>query len=297
MNVAMKINIQPWVLAIRPKTLPASISPVFIGTMLAWADGIEHWLTASLCLAGALCLQVATNLTNDFFDFKNGVDTNDRIGPMRLTQSGLIKPWVVLTVGILFFVLAGFIAYFLIQRGGWPIAVIAICAILCGIFYTAGPRPLGYLGLGDILVFFFFGPVAVASTYYVQSLEINAAVILASVGPGLISTAILTVNNLRDIEGDRKSGKLTLAVRFGRSFAQTEYLFCILTAALWPILVYAVIQDHLAILSSCVICFMAIPAFKTILTKSDGPTLNAILAYTGKILLVYSLLLSLGWLS
>ncbi len=291
-----KSKLQIWLLAFRPKTLTAAIGPVLMGTAMAFGDGIQHFPTAFLCLLGALTAQIGTNLANDYFDFKHGVDTSERLGPVRVTQAGLLKPYEVLIGFILTFCLSAYISYFLIKRGGTPITIIAVAAILSGIFYTAGPRPLGYLGLGDFFVFIFFGPVAVAGTYYAQSLEINPAVILAGIPPGLISVAILCTNNLRDIESDRKTGKHTLAVRFGRSFAQTEYLFCILGAAISPIFLYLYMDDHAPILFSSVISIMAIPAFKAILNQPEGPALNEALAFTGKLLLVFSVLFSIGWI-
>jgi 1,4-dihydroxy-2-naphthoate octaprenyltransferase len=289
-------KLQNWLLAIRPKTLPASVAPVLMGTAIAYGDGIEDFPTAFLCLIGAMLLQIGTNLANDYFDFKKGTDTNERLGPVRVTQAGLIKPGVVLAAAIGTFILAGYISYLLIQRAGQPILIIAIVSIFAGIFYTAGPRPLGYLGLGDIFVLIFFGPVAVAGTYYAQSLEINMAVVLAGFGPGLLSTAILTVNNLRDADTDQRAGKLTLAVRFGKAFAQKEYLRCILGAAFVPVIIYLLIKDHEAILLSSIIGFLAIPAFQTVFTKTDGPSLNEVLTFTGKLLIVYSVLFSAGWI-
>ena len=247
-------------------------------------------------MAGALSVQIATNLANDYFDFKKGTDSKERIGPVRVTQSGLIKPSIVLLASLFLFAVTAYIAYLLYQRGGQPIAIIGIASILSGILYTAGPLALGYLGLGDFFVLIFFGPVAVAGTYYVQSLEINMAVILSGLGPGLISVAILTINNLRDIDTDRKSNKRTLAVRFGRSFALNEFLFCILTASLLPSFIYFLIEDHIAILATNLTVLLSIPVIKTVLTKIDGPSLNNALAYTGRLLLVYSLLFSIGWI-
>ena len=286
----------PWLLAIRPKTLFAAVSPVLIGTTMAVGDGIQHLPTAFLCLLGALSIQIATNLANDYFDFKKGVDNSERVGPRRAMQAGLIKPSAMMSAIIVSFSFSAVIAYWLFLRGGWPIAMIGILGILSGIFYTAGPKPLGYLGLGDIWVFIFFGPVAVAGTYYAQSLEINMAVVLAGFAPGLISAGILTINNLRDMETDKKYGKKTLAVRFGREFAQTEYLTAILGAAFIPILIFLLIDDHAPILMSSTLGLMAIPVFKTILTQNDGPSLNEALAFTGKLLFIYSILFSLGWI-
>ena len=285
-----------WLQAIRPKTLAASICPVIIGTAMAFGDGVWHWPTAMLCLLGALFIQIGTNLANDYFDFKKGADTFERIGPTRVTQAGLIKPYVVMIGFLTAFLIAGLICIKLVERGGWPIAVIGISSIISGIAYTAGRYALGYLGLGELFVLIFFGPVAVAGTYYVQSLEINLAVILAGLGPGMISVGILTINNLRDIETDFKSNKRTLAVRFGRSFAIQEYLFSIIFAGLTPILLYSIMEDHLPILATSLILFLAIPIIITVISKTDGPSLNNALAQTGKLLFIYTIIFSIAWI-
>lgn len=285
-----------WLLAIRPKTLAASICPVAIGTAMAYGDGVWDWPTAILCLLGALFIQIGTNLANDYFDFKKGADTFERIGPTRVTQAGLIKPHLVMSGFIVSFLLTILISIKLIERGGWPIAAIGISSIICGIGYTAGRYALGYLGLGELFVLIFFGPVAVAGTYYVQSLEINLAVILAGVGPGMISVGILAINNLRDIDTDFKSEKRTLAVRFGRSFAIQEYLFAVITAGLTPVLLFAVMEDHLPILAASLILFMAIPTIVTVVNKMDGPSLNRALADTGKLLFIYTFIFAVGWI-
>ncbi|MBI3618010.1 MAG: 1,4-dihydroxy-2-naphthoate polyprenyltransferase [Candidatus Omnitrophica bacterium] len=285
-----------WLLAVRPKTLPAGVAPVLMGTIMAFGDGIGHVPTALVCLLTALLLQIGTNLANDYYDFKKGADTIDRVGPTRVTQAGLIPPEQVKAAFIGVFALAALASVWLVMRGGWPIAVLAVLAILSGIFYTAGRHPLGYMGLGDLLVFIFFGPVAVAGTYYVQSLELNSAIVFAGVAPGLFSVAILTVNNLRDIDSDRKSGKNTLAVRFGRGFALSEYLFCVLGACVVPVFIYMFIEDHLLILVSSAISLAAIPTIKTVLTRTEGVALNAALASTARLLLIYSVLFATGWL-
>ncbi len=285
-----------WWMAFRPKTLTAAIAPVMIGTAMAYGDGIHHFPSAFLCLFAALTIQTGTNLANDYFDFKKGADTAERIGPTRITQAGLVKPETVRLSFIIAFALSALACGVLVMRAGWPIAVIGIISIISGILYTAGPKPLGYIGLGDIFVLIFFGPVAVGGTYYVQSFEINMAVILAGIAPGLISVAILTINNLRDIASDSKSGKRTLAVRFGKSFAHSEYLTSIIIASLIPVLIYALIADHLPILTASITVLIAVPAIKTVLTKSDGPSLNNALAFTGKLLLIYSILFSIGWI-
>jgi len=290
-----KQSFSNWILAIRPKTLPAAIAPVLIGTAMAFGDGLGHAPSAIMAMIAALCIQIGTNLANDYFDFKKGADTAERRGPIRVTQAGLIKPEVVLISAIVFFALSFLASIYLIHRAGPAIFVIAIASIVSGILYTAGPKPLGYLGLGDIFVLVFFGPVAVGGTYYAQALEINPAIIIAGLAPGLLSTAILAINNLRDIDTDRRAGKLTLAVRFGRSFAMSEYLFCIMAASLIPFVIVLMTDDHKGVAAACLVAFFAIPSVKMAFTHLDGAGLNRVLAQTGRLLLIYSVLFSIGW--
>ena len=285
----------PWILAIRPKTLPAAIAPVMIGTAMAWGDGAAHWPSAAAALFAALCIQIATNLTNDYCDFKKGADTSTRVGPVRVTQAGLISPRAVVIAAATFFILVVLASVYLVLRAGNAIAIVAAASVLSGILYTAGPKPLAYMGLGELFVFIFFGPVAVAGTYFVQALEINWAVVAAGFGPGFLSCAILAVNNLRDIEGDRKAGKMTLAVRWGKAFAAQEYLFCILAAALTPLLVYVITRDHEGAAVASLIGFAAIPAIAAVFTTT-GAAFNKILARTSFLLLAYSILFSAGWM-
>ncbi len=262
---------------------------------MAFGDGLGHFSSAIVCLITALSVQIGTNIANDYYDFKKGADTKDRIGPTRVTQAGLIKPETVRNGFIIAFSITAICCVFLVMRAGWPLAVIGIISIISGILYTGGPKPLGYIGLGDLFVLIFFGPVAVAGTYYVQSLELNAAVISAGFGPGFISCAILAVNNMRDIDSDSKTGKRTLAVRFGRGFAQREYYLCLVFAALLPILIFAMIDDHLPIVASSLILLLASPVIQTVFSRTDGPSLNLALAQTGKLLLIYSIIFSIGW--
>jgi 1,4-dihydroxy-2-naphthoate octaprenyltransferase len=286
----------PWILAFRPKTLPAAVVPVAIGTAIAYGRGFLDIPIALLALFGALTIQVGTNLANDYFDYKNGADTHERLGPMRVTQSGLIPASDVRSAMLLMFVLAALVSVVLIFRGGWPVFWIAVCSIISGILYTGGPRPLGYLGLGEIFAFIFFGPVAVAGTYYVQSLEMSWMAVAAGFAPGFFSVAILAVNNLRDIDTDRKANKKTLAVRFGRSFALNEYLLAVMAAALTPVTAYLVWGERVWTLAASLVLLAAIPVIKTVLTKQDGPSLNHALAATGKLLVIYGLIYSLGWI-
>jgi 1,4-dihydroxy-2-naphthoate octaprenyltransferase len=283
-------------MASRPKTLWAAIAPVIIGTAMAYGEQQGHLLSAILATLAAVFIQIGTNFANDYFDYFKGADEADRLGPTRVTQAGLVKPETMKYATILVFSLAVLAGSYLMWRGGWPIIIIGVLSILFGILYTAGPYPLGYNGLGDIFVLIFFGVVAVGGTYYVQTLEINYLVILAGLSPGLFSMAILTVNNLRDVKSDLKAGKLTLAVRFGENFARWEYLASVLTACIIPIVLFFLTSSHLYALAASLVFVAAIPSIKTVFEKKSGEIFNQVLATTGKLLLIYSILFSLGWI-
>jgi len=284
---------QVWFLATRPKTLPAAVAPVLIGT--AMTGTAFYWPAAVAAMIGALLIQIGTNFANDYFDFKKGIDTKERLGPMRVTQSGLVDPVIMKRTTILVFALALLVGVYLVWLGGWPIVVIGLLSILFGILYTGGPYPLGYNGWGDIFVLIFFGPVAVGGTYYVQTLDINLTVLIAGLAPGLFSVAILTVNNLRDLDNDRASGKKTLAIRFGRTFTLIEYRLTILIACLIPILLVLVERNHLPVIAATV---TLIPAFVAMhkVSRIHGRKLNDCLALTGQLLLLYSLIFSVSWI-
>lgn len=289
-------SLNVWILAARPKTLFASIAPVIIGTAMAFANGHGHLPAALAALFGAVMIQIGTNFANDYFDYKKGTDTAERLGPLRVTSAGLVSPSAMKLATVIAFGLATLAGLYLITRGGVPILLIGIFSILFGILYTAGPYPLGYHGLGDPFVLIFFGFVPVWGTEYVQSLTPNNAAILAGLAPGLFSIAILTVNNLRDIEGDRRARKKTLAARFGRTFARVEYLICLSVAALTPVLLVLGEPQRKFVLVATLFILPAIPTIRTVFTKVDGPTLNDALASTGKLLMVYAILFSIGWL-
>jgi 1,4-dihydroxy-2-naphthoate octaprenyltransferase len=291
---ASKIKI--WITASRPKTLWAAFSPVIIGTAMAYGEGKVHWLSAVLAAVGAILIQIGTNFSNDYYDYFRGADKKERLGPLRVTQAGLVKPETMKRATILVFSLAFASGIYLIYRGGWPVLIIGLLSILFGILYTAGPYPLGYNGLGDIFVLIFFGLVAVGGTYYVQALEINSLVLLAGLSPGLFSTAILTVNNLRDIASDKQAGKKTLAVRFGEDFARLEYLFSVLIACLIPIILFFITDSHLYALAASLVFLAAIPPIRIIYEQKPGKIFNQVLATTGRLLLLYSLLFSIGWI-
>ncbi|MCP4727652.1 MAG: 1,4-dihydroxy-2-naphthoate polyprenyltransferase [bacterium] len=285
--------IKLWLLAARPKTLWAAISPVMIGTAFAVNDGGFHALSAFLALFGAVMIQIGTNFANDYHDYKKGADTKERKGPVRVTQAGLIKPETVKKAYLVVFLLALLSGIYLIYRGGIPILTIGLFSILFGILYTAGPFPLGYHGLGEIFVLVFFGPVAVGGAYYVQALDITNSVLIVGLAPGLISTAILTVNNLRDIDTDKKTGKMTLAVRFGAKFARIEYLLTMVSALLIPSVVYLITRENLYTVISSAVLLAAFPVIREVFTENDGEKLNNVLAKTGKLLLLFSIVFSI----
>lgn len=285
-----------WLTATRPKTLWAAVAPVIIGVSLAYSDNLLHVPSALAALAGALLIQIGTNYANDYYDYKHGADTESRLGPVRATQSGLVTPGEMKRAFIIVFALAFVIGIYLIWRGGAPVLAIGIASILFGIAYTGGPYPLGYHGFGDIAVFVFFGPVAVGGTYYVQTLDINRLVILAGIAPGLLSLAILTVNNLRDLDADRQAGKKTTAVRFGRSYTKFQYLTAIVAACLMPVALYLISGVHFYSTGTILVLIIAIPSILKIFRNDHGEALNKVLADTGKILILFSLVFSAGWI-
>ena len=283
-----------WIMAARPKTLPAAITPVIIGSAMAYGDGGWHTLSALAALLGAVFIQIGTNLANDYADFRKGTDTEERLGPTRVTQAGLASPRAVRNAAILVFALALVIGVYLVTRGGWPIVTIGLLSIIFGVLYTSGPAPLAYVGIADVFVLIFFGPVAVAGTYYVQTLAFSPATVIAGLAPGLFSVAILTVNNLRDIVSDRTAHKRTLAVRFGATYARTQYLLSILIACAIPAYLYA--EYRIPIFSVCAgaVALLAAPLIRIVYTQ-EGRVLNAVLAGTGRIMLIFAVLFSIGW--
>lgn len=285
-----------WIMAVRPKTLPAAIAPVVIGTAMAYGDGKHHFLSAAVSLFCALMIQIGTNLSNDYFDFKKGADNSKRIGPTRITQAGLVKSSSVKNAFILVFLIAVLASFYLVFRGGLPIVIIGILSIVSGVLYTAGPKPLGYIGMGELFVLIFFGPVPVAGTYYIQSLEWNTTAVLSGFASGFLSVSMLAVNNYRDIQTDKETGKCTLAVLLGETFARYEYLVSILAAFLMPVFIYLRNPSHPKILLCALLSLIAIPVIKNVLTKTGGPALNSVLADTGKLMLIYSVVFSLGWI-
>ena len=217
------------------------------------------------------------------------------VGLVTLLVAGVVLS-IVGTLFSLTFGLAFLLGLYLVTRGGWPIVVIGLCSIAAGIAYTGGPYPLAYHGLGDVFVLVFFGPVAVGGTYYVQAQDIHSTVLLAGLGPGLIATALLAVNNLRDADTDEQSNKRTLAVRFGKDFARHEYVLAVGVALMLPVLLVLESGSHWGALLALLSLGVGRLPIQQILRGTEGVELNQTLALTGKFLLLYSLLLALGWL-
>ena len=284
---------QIWWLAIRPRTLPAAASGVVMGSALAWYDGSFQFGPAFAALLVALLLQIGSNVANDVFDFERGADTSERQGPLRVTQAGLLSPAQVKRGMYIVFGLAALCGLYLASLRGWIVILIGVAAIISAVAYTGGPFPLGYYGLGDLFVFIFFGVTAVTGTYFVQVGSVSSATWWMSVPVGLIITAILVVNNLRDLENDRKAGKHTLAVVFGEKATKIEYVLCVGIAYLiLPVLVFlqtVPVAGLLAWLSLPI----AIKTLRTVFTQKGRP-LNAALAGTGQVALLYSVLFWAG---
>jgi len=230
-------TLQAWVLASRPKTLFAAVAPVLLGSALAFSQSKGNLPAALAALFGAICIQIATNLANDYWDAKKGADTADRLGPVRVTASGLLKPRTVFLGMVFFFLLATAAGVFLTLRAGWPVVAIGVASILFGILYTAGPFSLAYLGLGEVFTFLFFGLVATAGTYFVQALSYSRAAVLLGVMPGCYSVVLIALNNLRDRATDQRVNKKTLAVRFGEKFARIEILFFLFVPSIIPLFI------------------------------------------------------------
>jgi 1,4-dihydroxy-2-naphthoate octaprenyltransferase len=262
----------------------------------AFGDGLHHWPSAFIALVCAVLIQIGTNFANDYFDYQKGADTAQRQGPLRLTQAGLVTPQAMKRATVLVFLMACIGALILILRGGLPVILIGTSCILAGILYTGGPYPYGYHGLGDLICLIFFGPVAVGGTYYVQALEIHPLVVVAGLGPGLLIAAILTVNNLRDIEVDQKAGKRTLAVCFGKTFTRWEFALLVIAGASIPVILYLSSGQRISSLITLLVIPIAWPAFRTLLSRTDGPALNPTLAYAARLPLIYSALFTVGWL-
>jgi 1,4-dihydroxy-2-naphthoate octaprenyltransferase len=287
-------NLGAWIMASRPRTLPAALAPVVVGSAMALADKSFVWLPAVAALLVALLLQVGVNLANDYFDYLKGIDTQDRLGPPRVTQSGLIPPKQVRSAMILTIILSAIPGTYLLARGGWPVIIIGIACVVAILAYSGGPYPLASHGLGDLFVFIFFGLVAVCGTYYVQVLHLTPIVWLLGVIEGLLITAILVVNNLRDIQTDRKTGKRTLAVTIGDRGCRIEYVALLAIAYAIPIVLWLSGRMSAWVILPLLSLPLAISLMRLIWQSPADSILNQALVKTVRLALFYSLLLAIG---
>jgi 1,4-dihydroxy-2-naphthoate octaprenyltransferase len=285
-----------WLVAARPRTLPAAVAPVLVGTALAGSEGVFRPLAFAAALIGSVFIQIGTNLSNDYSDARRGADTEDRLGPVRVTAGGLMPPRTVLYGTYVAFGIAVAAGLYLAAVAGWELLAVGAASILAGVLYTGGPRPYGYEGLGELFVFLFFGVVAVVGSYFVQTEDLRWEAFALSAPVGLLAAAILVVNNVRDVETDRRAGKRTLAVKLGRERARRLYAAMLLVAFLAPPVVLLAGGLSGWILLSLAALPLAPPLVRTVATRTDGPALNSALAGTGRLLAVYSLLLSIGLL-
>ena len=283
-----------WLMAARPRTLPAAVAPVLVGTALAGQAGVFHPLTFIATLIGAVFIQVGTNLSNDYSDARRGADTEDRLGPVRVTAGGLVPPRQVLMATWVSFGVAVLVGIYLVAVAGWELLLVGGASILAGVLYTGGPRPYGYEGLGELFVFAFFGIVAVTGSYFVQAKELPWEAFVLAVPVGLLAAAILMVNNIRDLETDRRAGKRTLAVRLGRHRARRMYALMVYVAFFLAPLPWVLGSLSAWLLLPWLAIPLAVPLVRTVANHTDGPTLNAALARTGMLQLGFCLLLSAG---
>lgn len=278
-----------WLLAARPKTLSAAVVPVLIGSALAAHEPAAiTWWVFFCALIGAVLIQIATNLINDALDFRKGADREGRLGPVRVTQAGLIRPETVMTAAWLCLAGAALCGIPLIVRGGWPMVVIGVTSIAAAYAYTGGPYPLAYRGLGEVFVLIFFGFVAVGGTFYAHSLQLTRGALLAGFAAGSLATVLLVINNLRDVEGDRRSDKRTTVVRFGERFARLEIAFF----ALAPFAVVALIGRP-----GLLVTLSALPLAALVIVRvmrSRGAELNRCLAMAGGLQWAFGLLFVIG---
>jgi 1,4-dihydroxy-2-naphthoate octaprenyltransferase len=281
-----------WLSAARPKTWGASITPVALGAALAFHDGAFNGTATVVALVSALLIQIGTNFANDYCDFKKGADAH-RVGPVRATQAGLVTPEAMMRASVMAFSLAVALGAYLVTIGGAPILCIGLLSVLFGVLYTAGPYPLAYVGLGDLFVLIFFGPVAVAGTYYLSTLTVTVESVLLGLLPGFLSVAILVVNNLRDYHTDLETNKRTLIVQFGRAFGRFEYALCVTI----PTLLIAYLSPLFgatAAMALCTTSLTAAVALTLALYRREGAALNPFLPLTNLLLLLISILLSLS---
>jgi 1,4-dihydroxy-2-naphthoate octaprenyltransferase len=287
-------------MAARPRTLPAAVAPVLVGTALAATEGTYRWATFLAAMVGALFIQVGTNLSNDYSDARRGADTEDRLGPVRVTAGGLVPPRQVLVATYVAFGVAVLAGSYLIATAGWELLLVGAASILAGVLYTGGPRPYGYEGLGEVFVFLFFGVVAVTGSFFAQVERVTWEAFALAVPVGLLAAAILVVNNVRDLETDRRAGKRTLAVRLGRPRARRLFAAMVYGALASAPLPWVLGSDELDtpwMLLPLLALPLAVPVVRKVRTRTDGPALNGALGRTGLLQLAVCALLSAGILA
>ncbi len=285
-----------WLLAIRPKTLPAAVAPVIVGCAVAAREGKFVPLTALAALAVALLLQIAANLANDVYDHQRGADSSQRIGPVRVTNAGLVSPRQMMAATALTIALAIGIGLYLVAQGGWPIFLLGLLAVISAVAYTGGPAPLGYLGLGEAFVFLFFGFAAVAGTAYVQTRALTPLALVASVPLGAIVSGVLVVNNLRDIDTDRAAGKRTLAVRWGQQGARREYVALLALAYLTPLAGWLLGIMPVWTLLAWITAPVAWSLVRRLRSASGG-ALNPLLGETARLAVLFAIPFAIGLLA
>lgn len=284
-----------WLMAVRPRTLSISVVPVLVGTVMAWGEtGRIHWLVALAALWAALCIQVGTNLHNDAADFDKGADTPERLGPKRATAEGWLRSSEVRRAAAVCFGAAILAGVYLVSVGGWPILALGLTSVLMGYAYTGGPLPIAYSGLGELFVWLFFGLGAVLGSHYLQTGQSTWAAFLVASAVGMLASAVLVVNNYRDMDNDRKVGKHTLAVRLGRRGSQVEYAGLLLGA--FVCLALASAQLGPAAWLPWLIIPWAVALLRRIRREPPGPVLNVLLAQTAQLQLAFGVLLSVGLL-
>jgi len=289
-------GVRIWLMAARPRTLPAAVAPVLVGTALAGFGHVFHPLRFVAALLGAIFIQVGTNLSNDYSDARRGADTEDRLGPVRVTAGGLAPPKQVLLATYVSFAIAVLAGVYLITVAGWELLLVGAASILAGVLYTGGPRPYGYEGLGEVFVFLFFGIVAVAGSFFVQTTKLDWEAFALAVPVGLLAAGILVVNNVRDIDSDRRAGKRTLAVKLGRRrtrglFAAIVYVAFLLAPVTW---VFGPTKPWMVL--PWLTLPLAVRLVRLVRNRSDGPSLNGALAQSGMLQLAFCTLLSAGLL-
>jgi 1,4-dihydroxy-2-naphthoate octaprenyltransferase len=295
-TAAIPSGIRIWLMAARVRTLPASIAPVLVGTALAGFVHVFHPLRFVAALIGAIFIQVGTNLSNDYSDARRGADTEDRLGPVRVTAGGLVPPTRVLVATYLSFGVAVLAGVYLIAVAGWQLLLVGAASILAGVLYTGGPRPYGYEGLGEVFVFLFFGIVAVAGSFFVQVKHLQWEAFALAVPVGLLAAAILVVNNARDIDTDRRAGKRTLAVRLGRERTRGLHGAMVYGAFLLAPVTWLFGPLKPWVLLPWLTLPVAAPIVRIVRNRTDGPSLNQALAKTGMLQLAFCVLLAAGLL-